>query len=257
MLVIRLTKLVVFFPILVLICVIGCTASPELDMENTSEIVIAQPTSTNESVEDVEPKYATETIETNLEIQVLPCGLQLVPLGKQLGLDEDCIPEELILLASSVAFADCYLIPEAAEALINLISAAEQHDHLLVAVSCYRSYQYQKEVYERNIREIGEEQTALEVALAGHSEHQLGTTVDISSSDVGFELTQVFGATPGGEWLNKNASNFGFVLSYPEGFEDRTGYVYEPWHFRWVGVALARAIESSGLTVEEYLKTIW
>ena len=90
MLVIRLTKLVVCFPILVLVCVIGCTASPELDMENASEIVIAQPTSTNESVEDVEPEYATETTETNLEIQVLPCGLHLVPLGMHmvvLGMD--------------------------------------------------------------------------------------------------------------------------------------------------------------------------
>ena len=66
-------------------------------------------------------------------------------------------------------------------------------------------------------------------------------------------MTQDFGDTPEGQWLDKHASNFGFVLSFPKGLESRTGYLYEPWHIRWVGVSLAKTILETDLTLEEYL----
>ena len=196
---------------------------------------------------------ATETKPT-FESHEMPCGDYLVPVGKNSGwIADSCIPTELVLLPVSVAFDDCYLVPEAAQAVKDLIKEAKSKGIELVAVSCYRSYQYQKEIYDRNVRELGEEKASLEVALPGYSEHQLGTTVDISSAKVNFQLTQDFGDTPEGQWLDKHASDFGFVLSFPKGLESRTGYLYEPWHIRWVGVSLAKTILETDLTLEEYL----
>jgi D-alanyl-D-alanine carboxypeptidase len=94
-------------------------------------------------------------------------------------------------------------------------------------------------------------------ARPGHSEHQLGTTADISNADVGYRLTEEFGETPAGRWLAENAWRYGFVLSYPEGAEAVTGYKYEPWHFRWVGEAAAAAVRDSGLTLHEWLLREW
>ena len=97
------------------------------------------------------------------------------------------------------------------------------------------------------------EQALRQSARPGHSEHQMGTTMDITSPSVGNDLVSAFGDTPEGKWLAANAHTFGFVMSYPPGKEATTGYIYEPWHFRYVGKAEAAAVRASGLTLHEYL----
>ena len=250
---------VVFFAVLVTFSS-SCAVSDDHDKKNSE---LERRVEELESEEEAKPvstqapttadPTATETKPT-FESHEMPCGDHLVPVGKNSGwIADSCIPTELVLLPVSVAFDGCYLVPEAAQAVTDLIKEAKSKGIELVAVSCYRSYQYQKEIYDRNVRELGEEKASLEVALPGYSEHQLGTTVDISSAKVNFQLTQDFGDTPEGQWLDKHASNFGFVLSFPKGLESRTGYLYEPWHIRWVGVSLAKTILETDLTLEEYL----
>lgn len=141
---------------------------------------------------------------------------------------------------------------EAAEALEKLFAAADSEGIELRAVSGYRSYERQKSVYENHVATKGEAEAARISAVPGTSEHQTGLTIDVSSPSVGNALEQSFGQTKEGIWLADNAPKYGFIIRYPEGQEKITGYVYEPWHIRYVGEDLAPDIAESGLTLEEY-----
>ncbi len=94
-------------------------------------------------------------------------------------------------------------------------------------------------------------------AEPGHSEHQLGTTADVTNADVNYELDQAFANTAGGRWLAEHATDFGFVISYAEGREDATGFSFEPWHIRYVGPETAADYEASGFTLNQYLTREW
>ena len=112
----------------------------------------------------------------------------------------------------------------------------------LVYSSTYRSYEYQKTVYDRHVRTYGREQADRESARPGMSQHQLGTTIDFGS------ITDAFGDTAAGKWLVSNARRFGFSLSYPEGGEELTGYRHEIWHYRYlsrVGTLMEREFFAS------------
>ncbi len=123
--------------------------------------------------------------------------------------------------------------------------------------SAYRSYEEQVSTFNYWIGFYGSEAEARRwSAPPGHSEHQLGTAIDISSADVGWELEQWFADTPSGEWLAQHASDYGFALSYPRDGESVTGYVFEPWHFRFIGVNAAREWRDSGLILIEYLEQL-
>ena len=109
-------------------------------------------------------------------------------------------------------------------------------------------------VIERNVKKHDSVEKANRTsAKAGQSEHQTGLAMDITLKSLNYELTTSFGNTAEGKWVEKNAHNYGFIIRYPEGKEDITGYSYEPWHIRSVGVDLATKIYNSGLTYEEYL----
>ncbi len=141
--------------------------------------------------------------------------------------------------------------------LQRLLTEAGARGHRLALVSAYRSYAYQEEVFAAFVDDelrAGAPTRAEAVrranrysALPGHSEHQLGTTVDVSVRELDFELVPDLGDLPAGCWLAGEAWRFGFVLSYPApGAEERTGYVYEPWHLRWVGRPLAAWLQGTG-----------
>jgi hypothetical protein len=114
-------------------------------------------------------------------------------------------------------------------------------------VSAYRSYDAQVAAYEEN-RAIHGDDVDRFSARPGHSEHQLGTTVDVSSASAAYAL-EGFEGTPEAEWVATNSWRFGFIVSYPEGKEEVTGYAYEPWHIRYVGKETAAAVRQSGLTL--------
>ena len=116
----------------------------------------------------------------------------------------------------------------------------------------HRSIADQQRLFDARVAELGREAAIEGTARGGHSEHHLGTTIDvrpIGQTDV----DQAFGETPTGQWLAENSWQYGFVLSYPAGAEDVTCYKYEPWHFRYLGRDLAGRVQASGLTLREYL----
>jgi len=119
-------------------------------------------------------------------------------------------------------------------------------------LAAYRSLADQQLLYDARVAELGADAATEGTARAGHSEHHLGTTIDvrpIGETDVDAS----FGATPTGRWLAENAWRYGFVVSYPDGARDVTCYKYEPWHLRYLGRELAARVQASGLTLREYL----
>jgi D-alanyl-D-alanine carboxypeptidase len=141
----------------------------------------------------------------------------------------------------------------AAEALTQMLSDARRSGLTIKVNSGFRSYDYQAAVLRSEIASYGCAPALRQVALPGHSEHQLGLAADLTSADVGWDLQDTFGTTAEGRWLIAHAASYGFVLSYPQDKEAVTGYRYEPWHFRFVTVPVAQAIEASGKTPTEYL----
>ena len=168
------------------------------------------------------------------------------------------VPPDLATLPASLGapgYGTFELRREAAEGLRGLLDAARPASHDLRVVSAYRSYDTQVAIFERRTASVGEVCAARGSARPGHREHQLGTTVDLSSAVVEWRLTQRFGDTEAGRWLAERAHEHGWALSYPAGKEDVTGYIYEPWHARYLGVTYAPRWRASGLTVTEYLQS--
>lgn len=142
----------------------------------------------------------------------------------------------------------------AATALEKLFAAAKKDGIDIKAVSGYRSYATQKSIFERNASIKGEAVANKTSARPGQSEHQTGLAMDISSASAGYDLQQSFGSTKEGKWLKANAPKFGFIIRYGKDQEKLTGYSYEPWHVRYVGVYIAGEITKQNLTLEQYLE---
>jgi|GEM_PF-2159892 len=134
-----------------------------------------------------------------------------------------------------------------------LFAAANRNGHTLIAVSGYRSYATQTTVHNNHIANLGVTEARRISARPGHSEHQLGLALDLSTPDLNGQLLQRFSSTPEGRWVRNNAHRFGFIIRYPHNREADTGFVYEPWHIRYVGVETATTIFNRGLILEEFL----
>ncbi|MGE5553331.1 MAG: D-alanyl-D-alanine carboxypeptidase family protein [Betaproteobacteria bacterium] len=184
---------------------------------------------------------------------------ELILVNKEHALPADYVPDDLrvveIPFLSSEDSPKKMLREVAAAALENLFAAAEQDGIQLVGISGYRSYATQAEIFNRNATRYGSEEAANRVsARPGESEHQTGLAMDVSAPSVNYQLTEALGQTEEGDWLEENAARFGFIIRYPEGKEDVTGYQYEPWHLRYVGVPDAVQIAEGAVTLEEYLQ---
>jgi len=141
----------------------------------------------------------------------------------------------------------------AAEQLARMARAAGAADEEIVVSSAYRSYYQQGFVFTRLVSIYGEEQARWMSAPPGQSQHQLGTAVDFTNSAVGYEIHKAFGRTTASAWLLEHAPEYGFVLSYPNHKEAETGYRWEPWHYRYVGVENARRLQESGASLQAFL----
>ncbi|MDR2070287.1 MAG: M15 family metallopeptidase [Treponema sp.] len=138
----------------------------------------------------------------------------------------------------------------AADSLEEMAAAARAEGVTLIASSAYRSYEYQVEVYGRNVREMGREAADRESARPGYSQHQLGLVVDFGAQDG--SIGDHFAQTPAGRWMAANASGFGWSLSFPQGMEAVTGYRWESWHYRYVGRDLAAFIDAYFDGIQQY-----
>ncbi|PYI56648.1 M15 family metallopeptidase [Paenibacillus flagellatus] len=141
---------------------------------------------------------------------------------------------------------------EAAGALEKLVAAAEKDGISLAGVSGYRSQATQKTLFDNYVKKDGEEAARKYSAVPGHSEHQTGLAMDISGSDGKCAASDCFAGTKEAKWLADHAAEHGFIIRYPKGKEDVTGYQYEPWHLRYVGTKAAKEIAEKGVTLEEY-----
>ena len=143
---------------------------------------------------------------------------------------------------------------DAASALEEMFAACKEETGMtLTSVSGYRSYSKQATIYNNKLKRVGSKAKADEyVARPGASEHQLGLAMDVGQKSK-TNLTASFGKTKGGAWVRENCWRFGFILRYQEGWEDVTGYQYEPWHVRYVGKENAALIEQAQQPLETYL----
>ena len=181
------------------------------------------------------------------------CGDPLAPLDKEHRLPADCVPAGLAAVPGAYSSGGHQLTAETVDAMVEMLDAAAAEGHFMVVVSAYRSYAGQEATYNWHVNTFGQAYADRVSARPGHSEHQLGTTADLSSASVGYELTEAFGDTPEGLWLAENSWKYGFIISYPAGKEHITGYAYEPWHLRYVGKEVAAEVHASGLTLREFL----
>lgn len=136
-----------------------------------------------------------------------------------------------------------YMEATAAAALEKMFAAAKADGMRLVAASGYRSYSRQTTLYNNAIRTYGKNQKSS--AKPGESEHQSGLAMDLNS------VSQSFAYTKEGQWVAKNAHLYGFIVRYPKNKTHITGYIYEPWHIRYVGTELATYCYTNNLTLEE------
>lgn len=147
-----------------------------------------------------------------------------------------------------------YMRPEAASALEALFEGAAEAGLTLYATSGYRSYSTQKAIFDRKAAERGEQAANRSVAKPGYSEHQTGLAMDIEGeTTLGTSLTEAFGESPEGIWVAEHCHEYGFIIRYPKDKTNITGYIYEPWHIRYVGVEAATEITELGVTFEEYI----
>lgn len=196
-----------------------------------------------------------EFINTIPEIDITPDSYTVL-VNKEYSLPEDYVPNDLvvpdILFYMNYYDAKKLMRQDAATALEQLFQAAENAGLSLYAISGYRSYQRQEEIYNNNIETKGLEATNSVSAMPGHSEHQTGLAMDVSTSSIHNQLEEVFAGTPEGKWLVDNAHLYGYILRYPKNKSSITGYAYEPWHIRYVGIPLATYLHDNDLTLEEY-----
>jgi D-alanyl-D-alanine carboxypeptidase len=164
------------------------------------------------------------------------------------------VPPDLVALRGDIPNPYDYpLRQEAADALSSMVdSATAEIGQQLVAQSGYREYGVQEIVYNRYVGQVGQVAADRTSARPGYSEHQTGLAIDILATGSGCSLEgPCFGDTTAGQWLAANAYRFGYLLRYPADKTAVTGYEYEPWHFRYIGVDLATEMHNQGATTLE------
>ena len=177
----------------------------------------------------------------------------LVLVNKNNQLLSSYIPKDLESISLKYANKDKYLKKETKIAFEKLSEDASKLGYRIVAVSAYRDYNYQNELFNYYVKEKGLNYALECSAKPGHSEHQTGLALDVEGSNKdydNFENSKEF------IWMKDNAYKYGFILRYPKGKEHITGFKYEPWHYRYVGNEIAKYIYENNLTLEEYFKKI-
>ncbi len=164
-------------------------------------------------------------------------------------LDSNYIPNNLELLDNSYAKSGIYLVKEAKEQIEKLISDAKNDGMNIRVISAYRSYSYQENLYNNYVKSDGVALADTYSARPGYSEHQTGLVVDVTRA---FDNFNNFENSEEYNWMLNNAHNYGFILRYPKDKENITTYSFEAWHYRYVGVELAKKIKASNLTFDEY-----
>lgn len=173
-------------------------------------------------------------------------------INKNNPLDKDYIPKDMILINHKYAQDDKYMVRDAVKSFENMVKDALLCNHKIIAISTYRSYEYQEKLYNYYVKTRGKKYASTCSAKPGYSEHQTGLAVDVEGSNGDYNK---FDQSKEFEWMKDNCFKYGFILRYPKGKEKITGYKYEPWHYRYVGYYLAKHLYDNNLVLEEYKGT--
>jgi len=235
----------------------NASASPS----ETAEVPGESP-STDALPADPQPSESSEPSEPTTEAWPPPGAIDdprtvIVVVNKHRALNPVDYEPDLVLAGIATHWNEPWVRPETAAAIeaMNAAMIAETGSELITD-SAYRSYWNQVDLYGRYAAADGEAVADTYSARAGHSEHQTGLAMDISTwaaAEAGCSSEQCFGDMPDGLWVEANAHRFGFIVRYPRGGESITGYIWEPWHLRYVGVDVATDMHDRGIaTLEEY-----
>lgn len=211
---------------------------------------------TSQTKEKPTSKQQEPTAPTNAEPKIQLTDIQML-INKEHGLSKDYVPPDLTVPDVKFVYQTKeirQMRKEAADALEEMFAAAKKDGLPLAAVSGYRSYQTQKILYESYVKRNGQKEADRFSSRPGHSEHMTGLAMDISGYDGKCAASRCFHGSKEAKWLENNAYKFGFILRYPPGKEEITGYMYESWHYRYVGKPLAKFIHEKGITLEEYYR---
>lgn len=189
-----------------------------------------------DSIPNGDPKEFLADLKKVLESEKSFSQEDLSPfylIDKKHFVSQNYVPKNLITLTKNDLFAinknNLSLRPEAFEALKKMAEAAKKEGITLTVSSTYRSYEYQKNLFDYWVSVDGLEEAERESARPGTSQHQLGLALDFAPVDDAFD------ETPAGKWVYENAADYGWSLSFPQRYEDVTGYRWECWHFRYIG----------------------
>lgn len=228
--------------------------------ETTDVDIITEGTPEQGSNENNEEEQTTEAEETTTEEPATEKEDEPVIIGTVVGYTSKgfVISEKngityvdgVLVANKTYALPESYnpgaLLSECERAFSEMKSAAAKEGLTLWNASGFRSYELQQSLYNRYCDRDGKAAADRYSARPGHSEHQSGLALDLN------EISSSFANTAEGKWVEKNCHKYGFILRYPRDKEAQTGYMYEPWHIRYVGVSVAEKIYNSGLCLEEY-----
>ncbi len=228
-----------------------------VDTTDIEEIPITETESTQKEEVVTESsnwwEYPDEIFETTRSGDDL-----LVLVNKQYKLPSTYAPKDLVLASTSgIRRGENYSLRKVIiEDLKKMINDSKDNGIDLSIVSAYRSYQTQVDTYNYWLNKNNNDVEYVDTfsARPGHSQHQLGTTLDFSTNEIGDALGDSFANTKAGKWLAENAYKYGFMMSYPKGYESITGYKFESWHYRYIGVFNATEAFNQAKTLELYLR---
>jgi LAS superfamily LD-carboxypeptidase LdcB len=202
--------------------------------------------------------YDTDTKELLRQIRLEKLapnfGTNLVLLNKNYYLPNAFVPDNLreVIIDKSKYIE----LPEHVAVSVEQMFMDAKADGIdIVLASGYRSYDYQEGIFSKRVAKNGFAEAETVVAIPGESEHQTGLAIDITTSEMNFGLSQTFENDPAFDWMMDNCYKYGFILRYLKGRESETGYIYEPWHYRYIGnTEAAKLIMDQGLILEEYFE---
>lgn len=174
-------------------------------------------------------------------------------VNKYYYLEKDYVPDNLETISTRFALSNMKMVDVAKSSFEEMASAAKKENLNIIAMSTYRSYDYQVNLYNKYVKADGQEKADTYSGRPGHSEHQTGLAVDVYNGKenyTNFERTKEF------TWMNNHAQEYGFILRFPKDKENETGYTYESWHYRYVGKEIAEYIKEHNISFEEYYATI-
>ena len=185
-------------------------------------------------------------------VKAINLNTSLILVNKYNYLEKDYVPNNLEKVSTVYALSNMKLVNVAKNAYEQMAKDASKDKRKLVIMSAYRSYDYQVNLYNRYAKKDGKDKADTYSGRPGYSEHQTGLAFDLYNGKTvytRFEETKEF------DWMQENAYKYGFILRFPKNKEQETGYVYEAWHYRYVGKEIAKEIKEKNICLEEYIAT--